>query len=207
MEVTLTHPDFSLASRITSPSAAWNPQNQAWTFHDAVVATFPPDSAPVFEATRETLVVDDWAETPWQLIKPGLSPAYLGIPDLNSWLLSFARHPGFADPSPYLTHWHYRWALPFACLITVLLAAPLSIHFARRGPGGSIFLAIVLSAFMLLASNISLALGESGLVRPILAAWLPNLIFGLIGLYLFHRRISGRPVYQSLARVLFPTQG
>ena len=55
---------------------------------------------------------------------------------------------------------------------------------------------------MLLTSNISLALGESGTLRPAQAAWLPNIVFTLLGLYLFHRRISGRPIYRSLLRLL-----
>jgi lipopolysaccharide export system permease protein len=92
--------------------------------------------------------------------------------------------------------------LPFASLVTVLLAAPLAIHFSRRGPGGGIFLAVVLSALMLLTSNIVLAFGEAGLIQPVAAAWLPNIIFGTLAIYLFHRRITGRPIYHTLRRFL-----
>lgn len=204
VEITVTNPDRSLLSRITASQASWDADTLAWTFHDAVVGDFSKESPPVFTRHEDPHVVKDWPETPWQLIKPGLSASQLGIPDLNTWLRSYARHPGFAEPAPYLTHWHYRWSLPCACLITVFLAAPLSIHFSRRGAGGGIFLAIVLSALMLLASNIALAIGESGLLAPALSAWLPNLAFGSIGLYLFQRRLSGRPIYQSVKRLLFP---
>jgi lipopolysaccharide export system permease protein len=72
----------------------------------------------------------------------------------------------------------------------VLLATPLGIHFSRRGPRGGVFVAVILSALMLLISNISIALGESGTLRPALAAWLPNLAFTLLGIYLFQQRIS-----------------
>jgi len=204
VEITITRPDHSIDSRITAQSASWNRENRHWTLTKAVTGTFRSGTYPIFVTHDAPLVIQDWPETPWQLIKPGLSPAFLGIPDLNTWLLSYARHPGFADPFPYRTHWHYRWALPFACLVTVLLAAPLSIHFSRRGAGGGVFLAIVLSAFMLLSSNVALALGESGIVPPALAAWLPNLIFSLIGFLLFHRRLSGRPIYQSLKNIFIP---
>ena len=128
--------------------------------------------------------------------------AYLGVPDLHGWLEANALHHQFADPSPYLTQWHYRWALPFTCLVTVLLATPLAIHFSRRGPGGGIFLAVVLSALMLLVSNIVLAFGEAGALHPALAAWLPNLSFALLGLYLFRHRISGRPFYRSIRNLI-----
>ena len=107
-----------------------------------------------------------------------------------------------SNRSAYLTHWHYRWALPLTCLVTVLLAAPLSIHFARRGAGSGIFLAIVLSMLMLFISSITLALGEAAVVPPLLAAWLPNIVFSLLGLYLYRRRVTGRPIYQSVLRLV-----
>ena len=88
------------------------------------------------------------------------------------------------------------------CLVTVLLAVPLSIHFSRRGGGSGIFLAVVLAVLMLFTSTITLALGESGALTPFFAAWIPNIFFSAIGLYLYHRRITGRPIYQSLKNLI-----
>jgi lipopolysaccharide export system permease protein len=202
VEITTTTVDHRIESRISATSASWDRGSRRWSFEDARVSNHLPDAEPEFEDRVGVLVHDGWRETPWQLIKPGLSAAYLGIPDLNTWLRANSRHQAFADPSPYLTQWHYRWALPFTCLVTVLLATPLAIHFSRRGPGGGIFLAVVLSATMMLVSTIVLAFGEAGTIRPILAAWIPNIAFALLGLYLFRRRITGRPIYHSLRKLL-----
>lgn len=202
VEVTTTGANQMLESRLSASRATWNPSTRQWTFEDAVIGRFSPGNPPEFEKQEGPLKFDSWSETPWQLIKPGLSAADLGIPDLNTWLRENSLHHQFADPSPYLAQWHYRWALPFTCLVTVMLATPLAIHFSRRGPGGGIFLAVALSALMLLVSNIVLAFGEAGILRPALAAWLPNSAFALLGLYLFRRRITGRPIYHSLRRLL-----
>jgi lipopolysaccharide export system permease protein len=190
VEITITREDKTLQSRISTPMASWDPTNHHWTLQNPIIRTYQPGQAPTIDAKSEPLVLDSWPETPWQLIKPGLSPAFLGIPDLNSWIRENLKNGNFANPSPYLTHWHYRWALAFTCLVTVLLATPLGIHFSRRGPRGGVFVAVILSALMLLISNISIALGESGTLRPALAAWLPNLAFTLLGIYLFQQRIS-----------------
>ncbi len=189
-----------LVSRLSAPRAMWDRNTRQWTFDDAVIARYSKDHPPEFQKFAKPLVVDLWSETPWQLIKPGLSPTYMGIPDLNTWIKEHDKHHPFADSAPYLSQWHYRWALPFTCLITVLLATPLGIHFSRRGPGAGIFLAVVLSAVMLLVSNVILALGEAGTLHPALAAWLPNILFGLIGGYLFRLRITGRPIYHTLQK-------
>ena len=202
VEVTTTRADKTLESRLTAKRAFWDRTSHRWTFEQPVVGNFEPNMPPDFETHAESLFIDTWPETPWQLIKPGLSAAYLGIPDLDSWLQANARGGQFADPAPYLTQWQYRWALPFTCMVTVLLATPLAIHFSRRGPGGGIILAVVLSALMLLFTSISLALGEAGTFRPFHAAWLPNIAFALVGLYLFRRRITGKPIYLILRKLL-----
>lgn len=202
IEVTTTAEDMKVLSRLVATSATWNRDTLEWTFKNATVAQFSDENPPIYTIHEEPLVISGWSETPLQLIKPGLSAAHLGLPDLCGWLSANARNGSFADPSPYRTQMHYRWALPFTCLVTVLLATPLAVHFARRGPGGDIFLAVVLSALMLLFSSISLALGESGVIAPLQAAWLPNVVFALVGLYLFRRRITGRPIYLVLRRLL-----
>lgn len=202
VEVTTTGESQLLESRLTATRALWDRATRQWTFENPVIGRFSPDQPPVFEAPTAPLTMDSWSETPWQLIKPGLSAEYLGIPDLNTWLHANSRNYRFADPAPYQTQWHYRWALPFTCLVTVMLATPLAIHFSRRGPGGGIFLAVVLSALLMLLSSISLALGEAGILSPLHAAWMPNCLAAIIGAYLFRRRITGRPIYHALRKLL-----
>lgn len=202
VEVTTTGADRMIVSRLFASEASWDRETRRWNFLNPVISRFTPGNPPVDEIPAGPLAFDGWSETPWLLIKPGLSAAYLGVPDLNTWLRDNTLHQQFSDPAPYLTQWHYRWALPFTCLVTVLLATPLAVHFSRRGAGGGVFLAVVLSALMLLLSNIILALGEAGTLKPALAAWLPNIGFALLGLYLFRRRITGRPIYHSLRKCL-----
>ncbi len=204
VEVTLTDGNGQLKSRLSASQARWDKASAHWIFDKALWCRYQPGKPPLFERYDEPLVITDWSETPWQIIKPGLSAEYLGIPDLNAWMRTNELHPQMADEAPYRTHWHYRWALPFACLITILLATPLAIHFSRRGAGGEIFLAVALSALMMLTNTVVLAFGESGHLPPVVAAWLPNTIFAAIGLILYHRRIHGRPIYQSLRKWFAP---
>lgn len=202
VEITTSLPDKTLQTRLLAKSATWNRTNHRWIFEKPIIGHFTDNQPTVFEPLSGPLVIDHWTETPFQLIKPGLSAAFLGIPDLTTWLQSNATNNQSANPAPYLTQWHYRWALPFTCLVTVLLATPLAVHFSRRGPGGGILLAVILSGLLLLVTSISMALGESGTLQPLHAAWLPNLAFTLLGLYLFHRRLTGRPIYLILRRLV-----
>jgi lipopolysaccharide export system permease protein len=202
VEITTINPDRSVKNRIQSASATYDKRDRSWTFENPIISRFQPGQSPIFEQLDEPWIRKTWRETPAQIIKPGLSVEYLGIPELNSWLISPLAKQMTANLPAYLTHWHYRWALPISCLVTVLLAVPLSIHFSRRGGGSGIFLAVVLSVMMLFISTITLALGESGSLLPMVAAWLPNILFSGLGLYLYHRRITGRPIYQTFKTLL-----
>jgi len=202
IEIITIRPDQTIKTRINSPSASYDKETRIWTFENPLISRFEPGQAPIFEQLNEPLIRKTWKETPAQIIKPGLSVEHLGIPEINSWLISPLAKQMTANLPSYLTHWHYRWALPITCLVTVLLAVPLSIHFSRRGGGSGIFLAVVLSVMMIFISTITLALGESGSMLPMLAAWMPNILFAGLGLYLYHRRITGRPIYQSVKKLL-----
>lgn len=81
-----------------------------------------------------------------------------------------------------------RLAAPFSCLIMGLLGVPFALRHER---GSSAALGVALSllvgvAYFLLMS-MSLAFGYSGALPPLVAGWIANLIFLLIGIYLMLR--------------------
>ena len=146
------------------------------------------------------LVFKGWTETPSQLIQKGLDARYQGIPEIHDWLHTNPDRGTFLARA-FETQFHYRWAQPWLCLVTVLLAAPLGISFSRRGRGGTVAVAIILSALMLFTSEVFLALGDSGQIPAIPAAWATNGIFLVVSLFLIQRRLSGRPIFQVFRRL------
>ncbi len=194
--------DAKLESVLIARTASWAPDTGSWSFTDATLRHIKAGEPPRYETDLPNpYVVRNWRETPAEIIQPGLPANQLGIPDLVGWLRS-NRATDLRRQAVHRTQWHHRIAQPFNCLIVVLLATPLGIFFSRRGTSGGVALAVFLCAGLLFFTTICLSLGDSGHLPPMLAAWLPNLAFGALALYLFRRRITGRPIYQVIRRLI-----
>jgi len=76
---------------------------------------------------------------------------------------------------------HNRAAIPFACFAFALVAGPLAVSKASGGSFTGMLLAMASLTlyYPLLASG--KVLGNSGRLDPVLAAWMPNVVFVIIG--------------------------
>ena len=80
---------------------------------------------------------------------------------------------------------HRKFSVPFACLVFGLVGVPLGIQPARavKSRGFSVSLALIFLYYLLLTAGEAMA--EKGVLAPVIALWLPNAIFALLGLGLF----------------------
>ena len=74
-----------------------------------------------------------------------------------------------------------RFSIPFACFIFSLVGAAFGMRPQRSTSsiGLGISLAIIIVYYLLY--SVGMALGLSKLVPPLLAAWFPNIISGIVG--------------------------
>jgi lipopolysaccharide export system permease protein len=78
-----------------------------------------------------------------------------------------------------------KMAFPFVTLVMTLLAIPFGVSTGRRGALYAVGLGIILALSYWIVTSLFVALGKSGLLAPVLAAWSPNVIvLGSAG-YLF----------------------
>ncbi|HXW52185.1 MAG TPA: LptF/LptG family permease [Candidatus Acidoferrales bacterium] len=74
-----------------------------------------------------------------------------------------------------------KFAMPLACLISILIALPLAVRFGKRGREVGAMLALIVLLIYWLAITAFNTLGKNGAIPPLLAAWLPNLFMGGVG--------------------------
>ena len=77
-----------------------------------------------------------------------------------------------------------KFAFPFSAVVSVLIALPMAIRFGKKGRAMGMALAIVAFFIYYVMIEAAAAFGSTGRMNPYVAAWLPNVLFGVAGLAL-----------------------
>jgi len=88
------------------------------------------------------------------------------------------------ETTRYEVDLHYKISFPLATFVIVLLGIPFAFSMGKRGTLVGIGMSFVIVIIYWGAIGIFKSLGYAGYISPFLGAWGPNLIFGLIGLYM-----------------------
>jgi lipopolysaccharide export LptBFGC system permease protein LptF len=91
------------------------------------------------------------------------------------------------DVKRFVVDYQLKLALPLAALIWVLIAAPMAVASARAGRFYGVVVSIVVAFAYYVGVGLSRSLGGNGIIMPELAAWLPNIVFGFLGMVLLAR--------------------
>jgi lipopolysaccharide export system permease protein len=158
-----------------------------WEFEDGWTAMFGPDGNVAYqERWKQPLqlnlaraVQDFWVN---QRTAPEMTLSELKrqIDQLGGTFRSSAVNDFTLD-------YYLRFSIPLSCLIFALMAAPLSLRFARGGSFWGILLSIVLGFVYYNTIFFAKVMGANGKIPPIVAGWSQDVLFGLFGLFMIAR--------------------
>ncbi len=181
----------NIVTNYLATRAFYRPETKAWELENARVVHYDHTGNIIDEQIYPLLRVEHWSETPFRLRSANVRAEFLSLPELREYLHFNADFPDTLL-APFRTHFQYRLALPWTCLVVVCIAAPLGIGYSRRGVLSSVAAAVILVFSMNFLTHLFLALGEGDRISAWTAAWTPNLLFAAIGLYLLYLRASNR---------------
>ena len=89
-----------------------------------------------------------------------------------------------SDVRKYQVEIHKKYAIAFACVIFVLIGAPIGMMTKTSGVGMSFSVSAIV--FLIYYGTLTLGeeLADKGVVSPFLAMWISNIVFSIIGVYL-----------------------
>jgi lipopolysaccharide export system permease protein len=113
--------------------------------------------------------------------------AWMTLPEINEVIFAMQTAPTSEQASPYLTELQARISFSMACFTFVLVGIPLAIQTQRRETSVGVILTIVIVGIYMVLGAVGRALKTKAGLYPELIIWAPNLIFQVIGLWLFYR--------------------
>jgi len=82
---------------------------------------------------------------------------------------------------------HKRFAFPFGCLVFGILGVPLGVFWRRGGKAYGFVLSIIIVFLYYIVLNIGESMAKSGYLFAFMGMWLPNILLGGLGVYLFRK--------------------
>jgi lipopolysaccharide export system permease protein len=172
---------FTLIRRLDAKLGKWI--DNRWHFYDLVIREFNPDCSMKRKPETAEERIIPLKETPDDFKVARREPEEMSYAELKDYINKIER-AGYQIPE-YIPYLHAKISFPFTCLIMPILA----ITFALRiGKGGGMALGIGMSVIIgfiyFVFFNFSLSLGRGGVLPPLFSAWVANILFGSLGIYL-----------------------
>jgi lipopolysaccharide export system permease protein len=95
------------------------------------------------------------------------------------------RDKGAENINIYLVEMYERFTYPFAIIILTMIGVVVSARKSREGTGFQIAFGFILAAIYILMVIVSRNFANVGDISPLIAAWIPNTVFSLIGFQMY----------------------
>ena len=170
-----------LKSKLTSDAISWNPESKKWRIQDYVLRTF--------NGENETLSYGKGVDTTLNLFPKDFASTFrlaetFTLPELNKYIKE-KQDRGAYDTDTYLVEKYERFSYPFAIIVLTIIGVILSSRKSRGGVGLQIALGFALAFVFIIFVIMSRSLAQVGDVPPMIASWIPLMIFSVIGAFLY----------------------
>lgn len=153
-----------------------------WVLEDGYIRDFSPNGTPIGGPRRFRRHPMDMWPALHQYYSQQRTPYEMSITELGA-LARMLEATG-KDAHRLLVHLHFKYSIPCATFVFVLIAGPLAHRYASLGPWAGLLLAIAIVFIYNGIRSWALALGLAGSLHPAIAGWLPNAIMAAGGIAL-----------------------
>jgi lipopolysaccharide export system permease protein len=168
---------------IVARTGTWSARR--WELQDGVIHRYGSDPFVEREAHFDHLSVDVDQDPETFFTQGDLSPQEQTSAELGHQIETMKA--GGVDTRTIEVDHHLKVSLPYATFFITLFAAPIGLRYARLGAflGVAITIAVVFVYYIVM--SIARSMGNAGMLDPMLAAWIQNVLFGIVGLWLIWR--------------------
>lgn len=159
-------------------------KNGLWVFYNSLTTNYGDNQQAEEPIYREEEIMAI-PETPEELLSQRQSPDFMDLRELDDYIRKLTKSGAISVAQSFKVDYYARFFSPFTNLIIVLLGIPFALKMKKRATGlASVGLSIIVAFLYFVFTAISIALGKSGVLTPILAASLSHLIMFVFALVL-----------------------
>jgi len=174
---------FALSRRIFASRAVWDERTKSWRFNSGWVRNIDVNNSQYSEFTSTSFA--EIHEDPGYFKKENLQSQEMNFAQLDTYIRDL-RQSGFDTMRLRVALWH-KLAYPLIAVVMAVLAIPFALSMGRRGSLTGIAVAISVALAYWVVDGLFSAMGNVNYLPAALAAWSPDVLFGLAGGYLLLR--------------------
>jgi lipopolysaccharide export system permease protein len=175
--------DNKLQYNLRASNFNWDTATKKWKLTTVSERTFNDNNENVINSSEKLM---NYNFKPLDLRKDDYLKDQMSTPDLKQFI-KMEKIRESENISSLLVERYNRDAIPASVLILTVIGASLASRKVRGGSGAHIAIGVVLSMFYILLSRFSVVFATKGNFSPLVAAWMPNVIFGVLALILYKR--------------------
>ena len=176
--------DKKLVSHLTAKRATYDTTSvHKWILKDYMIREM--------DGMRENIIKGDKLDTIIKmepqdfLITKGMQQTMTST-ELDEYIAKQKRR-GFANIKEFQIEYHQRIAMSFAAFILTIIGVSLSSRKVKGGMGLYLGIGLALSFSYILFQTISATFAVNGNTPPVLAVWIPNILYTFIAIYLYRK--------------------
>ena len=175
---------FALTRRLFASSAHWDEHDERWILDDGWQRSFQGETVSSF-TTFDSASFPEIREQPPYFKKQERPSQEMSYDELSRYIRDL-QQSGF-DTTRLRVQLNRKLAYPLITLVMAILAVPFALSAGKRGSIAGLGSAVGVAIAYWIIAGIFENLGDVNSLPAVLAAWSPDLLFGLAGSYLLLR--------------------
>jgi lipopolysaccharide export system permease protein len=175
--------DGKLVFKLLSERILWDSIQNKWTIENYFIRTIDGMNESIQSGFRKDTLFNFYPE---EFNRRTNFIETMDTPELNRYIEQEIMR-GSEEVPFYLIEKHRRISLPFATFILTIIGVSLSSKKVRGGIGVQIGTGILLSFTYIMFMQVSQTFATNGNMPAWLAVWTPNIVFGIVALFLFRK--------------------
>ena len=169
---------FRVVKRIEGRKGIW--EGNGWRIEHGILQELKEDGQ--YSFTKFDAYSLDIRETPETFMRGTRKPEEMSYWQLKAYAET-VRQEGYSN-AKYLVDMNIKLAFPFISLILLSIGIPLSVRVNKGGTPLTVSMGMAVCFLYVLILGLARSLGFAGILPPLFSAWLANLLFLFLGIYM-----------------------